>query len=66
MLALIAASFIRTIRTEVNLTRNLIVNAEAEALADAGVYRAIHELLSPQSEGLLSPQIENLLRRGPA
>ncbi len=61
LLSLVAASFTRTIRTEINLTRNLIDNAEAEALADAGVYRAIHELLSPQSEGLLSPQIENLL-----
>lgn len=61
LLALVAASFTRTTRTEINLTRNLIESAKAEALADAGVYRAIHELLSPQSERLLSPQIENLL-----
>ncbi len=37
LLALIAASFMRTTRTEINLTRNLIESAKAEALADAGV-----------------------------
>ncbi len=41
LLALIAASFTKTTRTEINLTRNLIENAKAEALADAGVYRAV-------------------------
>ncbi len=61
LLSLVAASFTRTTRTEVNLARNLIDNAEAEALADAGVYRAIQELLAPRSEGLLGPRIENLL-----
>ncbi len=53
LLALIAASFTRTTPTEVNLTRNLIENAEAEALADAGVYRAVLGLLTPQTEGLI-------------
>ena len=33
LLALIAASFMRTTRTEINLTRNLIESAKAEALA---------------------------------
>ncbi len=42
LLSLIAASFTKTTRTEVNITRNLIDNAKAEALADAGVYRAIY------------------------
>ena len=37
LLALIAASFTLTTRTEVNLARNLVDNAKAEALADAGV-----------------------------
>ena len=32
LLALIAASFTRTTRTEINLTRNLIESAKAEAL----------------------------------
>jgi general secretion pathway protein K len=62
LLSLVAASFTATTRTEVNLTRNLIESAQAEALADAGVYRAIHELLSPKSEGILSPQILDLLK----
>lgn len=46
LLALIAASFTYTTRTEVNLTRNLIEAARAEALADAGVNRAILGLLA--------------------
>ncbi len=33
LLALIAASFTRTTRTEINLTRNLIESAKAETLA---------------------------------
>ena len=33
LLSLVAASFMRTTRTEINLTRNLIDNAKAEALA---------------------------------
>ncbi|MCH8808882.1 MAG: general secretion pathway protein GspK [Proteobacteria bacterium] len=64
LLALIAASFTRTTRTEVNLTRNLIENAEAEALADAGVYRAVLALLAPQTEGLIDEGMESLIRLG--
>lgn len=41
LLSLMAASFSRTTRTDVNLARNQIDNAQAEALADAGVYRAV-------------------------
>jgi len=41
LLSLIAASFTRTSRTEINLTRNLVENARAEALADAAVNRAV-------------------------
>ena len=62
LLSLMAASFTATTRTEINLTRNLIENAKAEALADAGVHRAIYELLRPKSEGILSPQILDLLK----
>jgi general secretion pathway protein K len=47
LLALIAASFTYTTRTEVKLTRNIIDNAKAEALADAGVYRAVLGLMDP-------------------
>ncbi len=64
LLAVIAASFASGTRTETMLARNLIENAKAEALADAGVYRAVHELLAPKSEGVLSPQILKLLTLG--
>ena len=47
LLSLIAAGFIAVARTEVRLARNALDNARAEALADAGVYRAIYELLGP-------------------
>jgi len=51
LLSLVAASFTRTIRTEINLTRNLIESAKAEALADAGVYRAVLGLFAPVNQG---------------
>ncbi len=41
LLAAMAVSFVGTIRTETTVTRNLVDNAGAQALADAGVYRAI-------------------------
>ncbi len=46
LLALIAASFTATTRTEVNLTRNLVENAQAEALAEAGLARALLGLVA--------------------
>ena len=64
LLSLIAAGFIAVTRTEVRLARNALDNARAEALADAGVYRSIQELLEPKSRGLITPQMENLLRLG--
>ncbi len=45
LLALIAASFTKTTRTEINLARNAADNTRAEALADAGVYRAVLGLI---------------------
>ena len=51
LLSLIAASFTRTVRTEINLTRNLIESAKAVALADAGVYRAVLGLFAPVNQG---------------
>ena len=51
LLSLVAASFMRTTRTEINLTRNLIESAKAEALADAGVYRAIYGVLGNEASG---------------
>ena len=51
LLALLAAIFGTNTRTEVNLARNLVENAQAEALADAGVYRAITGLSMEPGEG---------------
>ena len=45
ILALVAAVFMREARTEIALTRNLAEDAKAEALAEAGVNRAILVLL---------------------
>jgi general secretion pathway protein K len=47
LLALMAASFTRTTRTEISLARNLSESAKAEALADAGVHMAIAGLMEP-------------------
>lgn len=41
LLALIAASFSSTTRSELELARNLVDGAKAEALAEAGLYQAI-------------------------
>ena len=51
LLALMAANFTRTARTETNLARNLLENAKAEALADAGVFLATVKLVEPVVEG---------------
>lgn len=45
LLGLIAASFLRETRLGTNLARNVIENAKAEALADAGIHRAMLGLL---------------------
>jgi general secretion pathway protein K len=45
ILALVAAVFMRETRTEIALTRNLAEEAKAEALAEAGVNRAMLVLL---------------------
>jgi general secretion pathway protein K len=66
LLSLIAASFTRTTRTEVNLTRNLIDNAEAEALAEAGVYRAVLGLLAGQRAIDFGGDLEQVLQGRPA
>ena len=47
LLAVIAASFASSTRTEARLARNLVANAKAEALADGGVHRAVLGLLDP-------------------
>ena len=50
LLATLAVSFVGTIRTETTVTRNLVDNAAAEALADAGIYRAIQALYNSFEE----------------
>ena len=45
LLGLIAASFLRETRVSTTLARNIVENAKAEALADAGIQRAILGLL---------------------
>jgi len=47
LLGMIAASFLRESRLGTNLARNMTENAKAEALADAGVSRAMLGLLDP-------------------
>ncbi len=46
ILSIIAAAFLADTRSQSGLTRNLLENAKAQALADAGVYRAVAGILS--------------------
>ena len=50
LLAVMAASFASSTRTEARLARNQEENAKAEALADAGVHRAAFGLLDLDPE----------------
>ena len=50
LLGIVAASFLRETSIETRITRNLVENARAEALADAGVERAKLGLLDPDDE----------------
>lgn len=45
LLTVMASSFVFSMRTDTLLVRNLMQSARAQALADAGVYRAIYALL---------------------
>ena len=51
LLAVIAATVLRESRTQSRLARNFLVGAQAEALADGGVHRAIAGLMMPVSAG---------------
>ncbi|MGF1641926.1 MAG: general secretion pathway protein GspK [Rhodospirillales bacterium] len=51
LLAFLAASFGAGTRTGANLARNLVENAKAAALADAGIQRAIAALARPTEVG---------------
>jgi len=50
LLAVMAAGFVSTSRTETRLARNQLENAKAQALADAGVERAVRGLLEFEPE----------------
>ena len=50
LLTVIAGSLVFSSRTEVLMAGNLASLAQAEAMADAGVYKAIHELARPQTD----------------
>ncbi len=67
LLAVVAVSFTTATRSQANLVRNLVENAKAEALADAGLYRAILGLLEPLSRQKkpVGSERERLLDRRP-
>jgi general secretion pathway protein K len=50
LLAAIAGAFMISTRTEVRVAQNMVGQAQAKALADAGVQRAIAGLLAPEAE----------------
>ena len=49
LLVVIAASFVQTMRTDVNVVGNSLARVKAEALADAALQRALYELYKPQN-----------------
>jgi general secretion pathway protein K len=50
LLSVIAGSLVFSSRTEVLMAGNLAALAQAEALADAGVYKAVYELARPPTD----------------
>jgi general secretion pathway protein K len=55
LLAVIAASFTSSARTESQLARNMVENAKAEALADGAVHRAVLGILELEPERAWRP-----------
>lgn len=47
LLSVIAGSYAYSVRTNTQLTANLVTQARLRALADAGIHRALHELSRP-------------------
>jgi general secretion pathway protein K len=52
LLTVVANSVAFSVRTEFQAATNLVAMAQAEAAADAGVFRAIYELMKPESDPL--------------
>jgi general secretion pathway protein K len=50
LLTVIAASFVFSIRTDVVLAQNMVAGARAQALAEAGVQRALYETFKPATD----------------
>lgn len=50
LLTVVANSVAFSVRTEFQATANLLATAQAEAAADAGVFRALYELTKPESD----------------
>ena len=50
LLSVIAGSLAMLTRTELGLSRNLVLSAKAEALAEGGIHLAINELLVPDAK----------------
>ncbi len=65
LLSLMAASFTAATRTDINLTRNLIENAQAESLAEAGLARAILGLLADRYNIDFGDEVERLVAEPP-
>ncbi|MBK7813028.1 MAG: hypothetical protein IPJ52_01325 [Rhodocyclaceae bacterium] len=61
LLSVIAGSLVFTTRTELVIAGNVVSMAQAEAAADAGVYKAISELLSPRPNDPLSWKANSLV-----
>jgi len=61
LLSVIAGSLVFTTRTELAIAGNVVSMAQAEAAADAGVYKAIGELLSPRPNDPLSWKANGLV-----
>ena len=61
LLAMIAGSLTMLTRTELGLSRNLVLSARAEALAEGGIHLAAARLLSPADsgpQGILTWQVQ--------
>lgn len=51
LLTVIASSFVYSARSNIQITANLAGRVRAQALAEAGVQRGLHELLKPATDG---------------
>jgi general secretion pathway protein K len=50
LLSVIASNFAYNMRSDLQVTRNLLSSSQAQALADAGIERALYELTKPSTD----------------